>query len=190
MSALCASAAPLALNLSAMGSAAAQAATDYKAIVCLFLYGGNDSINMVLPTDAASWAAYSTVRNQAPDSIALLKDVPVGGTGTSPTALGGVLPISPARNQGRSFALHPAMDALVPLFNVDKRLAILPNVGPLMAPTTKAQHGSTGHPLPANLYSHNDQQNTWQALGPEGVGVGWGGRLADALAATNAFPIF
>ena len=65
-------AAPLALNLSALGTAAAQAAPDYKALVCLFLFGGNDALNMVLPTDSASWANYGAVRNQAPDSIALL----------------------------------------------------------------------------------------------------------------------
>ncbi|MBA3625769.1 MAG: DUF1501 domain-containing protein, partial [Methylibium sp.] len=61
---------PFALNLAALGSAAAQSA-DYKAIVCLFLNGGNDSANMVLPTDSASWTAYNAVRNQAPDPIAL-----------------------------------------------------------------------------------------------------------------------
>ena len=64
--------APLALNLLAAGSAAAQSASDYKALVCVFLFGGNDAYNMVLPTDAASWSAYTTTRNQAPDSIALL----------------------------------------------------------------------------------------------------------------------
>jgi uncharacterized protein (DUF1501 family) len=81
-----------------MGSAAAQTAGDYKAIVCLFLFGGNDAFNMVLPTDAASWAAYTAVRNQAPDPIALLAP----GTAPSPAAmagsparLGGVLPIAP-----------------------------------------------------------------------------------------------
>ena len=64
-------AAPLALNLAALGSAAAQTAGDYRAIVCLFFYGGNDAFNMVLPTDTASWTAYQATRNQAPDPIAL-----------------------------------------------------------------------------------------------------------------------
>ena len=72
-------AAPLALNLAALGTASAQAAPDYKALVCLFLFGGNDAFNMVLPTDTSSWANYSAVRNQAPDSIALL------APGTAPT---------------------------------------------------------------------------------------------------------
>ena len=58
---------PLALNLAAVGAASAQTAPDYKALVCLFLFGGNDSLNMVLPTDTPSWNNYSAVRNQAPD---------------------------------------------------------------------------------------------------------------------------
>ena len=65
MSALGAAGGPLALNLSAIGTASAQAASDYKAIVCIFLFGGNDSVNMVLPTDTASFANYTTLRNQA-----------------------------------------------------------------------------------------------------------------------------
>jgi uncharacterized protein (DUF1501 family) len=192
-STLCGVGAPVALNLAALGSASAQAATDYKALVCLFLFGGNDAYNMVLPTDAASWTNYSNVRNQAPDPIALL------APGTAPNAsaqagtparLGGVLPIAPINAQGRSFALHPMMGAITPLFNTDRRLAILPSVGPLVMPTSKDQYSSKTHPKPANLFSHNDQQNTWQALGPEGVKVGWGGRMADLLAASNQRAVF
>jgi uncharacterized protein (DUF1501 family) len=186
-------AAPLALNLAAMGSAAAQAAPDYKALVCLFLFGGNDAFNMVLPTDAASWTNYSTVRNQAPDSIALLAPgtpANAGAAAGSPARLGGVLPIVPANAQGRSFALHPLMGSLQQLFNNDKRLAIVPNVGPLVMPTTKAQYALGSHPKPASLFSHNDQQNTWQAMAPEGATRGWGGRMGDMLASMNARPVF
>jgi uncharacterized protein (DUF1501 family) len=183
--------APLALNLAAIGSAAAQAASDYKALVCLFMFGGNDSINMVLPTDATSFANYTTLRNQAPDSIALLAaGTPRGGNGTTPTALGGVLPVAPTRNQGRSFALHPTMTGLQAMFDTDKRLAILPNVGPLIMPTTKQQYGTSSHPKPRSLFSHNDQQNTWQSFSPEGATRGWGGRMADALASMNSRAIF
>src|SRR4051812_1832258 len=80
LSALVGGAAPLALNLSALGSAAAQSAADYRALVCLFLYGGNDPYNMVLATDAPSWSAYTATRTQAPDPIALL------AAGTPPNA--------------------------------------------------------------------------------------------------------
>ncbi|MEO5732321.1 MAG: hypothetical protein ABIN96_16215, partial [Rubrivivax sp.] len=185
--------APLALNLAAMGSAAAGTPGDYKAIVCLFLFGGNDAYNMVLPTESASWQAYTTTRNQAPDSIALL----AAGTAPNPTAavgsparLGGVLPLSVLRPQGRSFALHPMLPAVKELFDTQRRVAVLPNIGPLVMPTTKVQYGNAAYPKPARLFSHNDQQNTWQALSPEGSTRGWGGRMADQLAALNGTPIF
>jgi uncharacterized protein (DUF1501 family) len=191
MTALAGAGAPLALNLAAVGRAAAQSAGDYKAIVCIFMFGGNDSINMVLPTDAGSFANYTAVRNQAPDSIALLAPgTPRGGNGTSPAALGGVLAINPARNQGRSFALHPTMGALQSMFDTDKRLAIVPNVGPLMLPTSKAQYAQGSHPKPKSLFSHNDQQNTWQSFLPEGATRGWGGRMGDLLASMNSRSVF
>lgn len=193
LSTLGAAATPLALNLSAMGSAAAQSATDYKALVCIFLFGGNDSMNMVLPTDSASWANYQAVRDQAPDSIALMAPgtapVTTAAAG-SPARLGGVLAINPARSQGRSFALHPMMGTLQAMFDTDKRLAILPNVGPLILPTNKAQYGLATHPKPVNLYSHNDQQNTWQSFQPEGSTLGWGGRMGDLLASQNGRAVF
>ena len=186
-------AAPLALNLAAIGSAAAQSASDDKAVVCLFLFGGNDSINMVLPTDAASWANYAAVRNQAPDSIALLAPgtaAVAGAAVASPARLGGVLPITPTNAQSRSFALHPLLSTLQSMFNTDRRLAIVPNVGPLVQPTTKAQYAQSSYPKPARLFSHNDQQNTWQSFKPEGATRGWGGRMGDVLAAQNGRAIF
>ncbi len=189
--------APTALNLLAAGSAAAQSAPDYKAIVCLFLFGGNDAYNMVLPTDSASWQAYTTTRNQAPDSIALLAPgvAPNAGAAVgSPARLGGVRPILPLNaaglNGGRSFALHPLMGSLQAMFDTDRRLAIVPNIGPLIRPTTKAQYGLSSHPKPASLFSHNDQQNTWQSLAAEGATRGWGGRMGDALAAMNSRTVF
>jgi len=193
MSLIAGAGAPLALNLAAAGSAAAAGATDYRALVCLFLFGGNDSFNMVLPTDATSWPLYSAIRNQAPDSIALLAPgvaPALGAAATSPARLGGVLPINPADAQGRSFALHPVMGTLATMFDADKRLAILPNVGPLVMPTTKAQLAQASFPRPARLGSHNDQANTWQALAPEGAQRGWGGRMGDLLASSNGQPIF
>jgi len=193
MTAVVGSAAPLALNLAALNSAAAQSANDYRAIVCLFLYGGNDSFNMVLPTDAPSWNAYTMTRTQAPDPIALLAPGtppnPAAAAG-SPARLGGILPISPSNPQGRSFALHPLLGAVQQLFDTDKRLAILSNVGPLIMPTTKAQYGQDTFPKPLRLFSHNDQQNTWQALGPEGTTRGWGGRIGDLLAPSNSRALF
>jgi uncharacterized protein (DUF1501 family) len=175
-------AAPFALNLATMGEAAAQnVPSDYKAIVCLFLSGGNDHFNTVLATDSTSWTQYSTIRttNQA-GSIAL----PAVG------APGGVLPIVPLTAQtGRSFGLHPSLGMLKDLFD-SKRAAIVANVGPLIVPTTKAQYQARSVALPPKLFSHNDQQSAWQAFQPEGASHGWGGRMGDLLAASNSNPIF
>jgi uncharacterized protein (DUF1501 family) len=190
---LAGTAAPLAINLAAMGNAAAQAAGDYRALVCLFLFGGNDAFNTVLATDAASLQAYTATRNQAPDSIALLAPgtpVDAGAPAGSPARLGGVLPIVPTNAQGRSFALHPLLGELRTMFETDRRLAIVSNVGPLLRPTTKAQFASSQHPRPASLFSHNDQQNTWMALAPEGATTGWGGRMGDAMVAANGRAVF
>lgn len=178
------SAAPLALNLAAISAASAQSAGDYKALVCLFLYGGNDSFNMLLPTDDAAWAAYTATRNQAPDPIALQRPGTAADPGAdagSPAGLGGVLPLQQRSAGRRPVALHPAMRAAQALFNDSGRLAVVANVGPLRMPTTKAQFDQPSHPRPAQLFSHNDQQNTWQALAPEGASAGWGGRMADLL---------
>ncbi len=181
------SAAPLALNLAAIGAASAQTAQgtgDYKALVCVFMYGGNDSFNMLLPTDEASWAAYAATRNQAPDPIALqLPGTPAdtAAAAGSPARLGGVLPLQQRRAGRRAVALHPVMRPAQALFNDSGRLAVLANVGPLHMPTTKAQFDQPTHPRPPQLFSHNDQQNTWQALAPEGASAGWGGRVADLL---------
>ncbi len=185
--------APLTLNLLAAGSAAAQSAPDYKALVCLFLFGGNDAFSMVLPTDSASWNAYTTTRSQAPEPIALLPVGTAPGPGAaagSPARLGGVLPIAPMNPQGRSYALHPLLGTLQTMFDTDRRLAILPNIGPLVMPTTKAQYAQRSHPKPKRLFSHNDQQSTWQALAPEGATRGWGGLMGDALAAMNSRAVF
>ncbi|MFN7724833.1 MAG: DUF1501 domain-containing protein [Rubrivivax sp.] len=193
LSALVGPAAPLALNLLAASNAAAQTTGGYRAVVCLFLFGGNDAYNMVLPTDSASFQAYTTTRNQAPDSIALLAPGVAANTGAvagSPARLGGVLPITPRNAQGRSFALHPVMGTLQTMFNTEQRLAIVPNIGPLVLPTTKAQYALSSHPKPKNLFSHNDQQNTWQALAPEGATTGWAGRMGDLLASGNSRPVF
>jgi uncharacterized protein (DUF1501 family) len=193
LSMLGSAAAPLALNLAAMGSAAAQSAGDYKALVCIFLYGGNDAHNTVLATDAPSWSAYTTTRNQAPSSIALLapgtQANPNASPG-SPARLGGVLPLNPSNGQGRSFAVHPQLTRVASMFNSDRRLAIVPNVGPMRAPMSKQQYASNSVPKPVNLFSHNDQQNAWQALGPEGASIGWGGRMADLIASQNTHAMF
>jgi uncharacterized protein (DUF1501 family) len=160
------------------GTVYAQAAgtggfSDYKALVCLFLFGGNDSWNMVVPTSAAEYNAYSRSRG--------------GGTASSLAIdQSALLPITLAtQNQaGQAFGFHPSMAGARDLFAAGK-LAIMANVGPLLAPTTKTQYqqaATTGHPLPPQLFSHNDQQDQWHSLrGKAVVKSGWAGRLADVL---------
>jgi uncharacterized protein (DUF1501 family) len=181
--------APLAMNLLAAGSAAAQTVGDYRAVVCLFMFGGNDSFNMVLPTDNASWSAYTAMRA----SITFPQVGTPANASASTSSLarwGGVLPITPANPQGRSYALHPLMGSLQTMFNTERRLAVVANVGPLIAPTTKEQYSQPNHPRPLRLFSHNDQQSMWQTMMPEGATLGWGGRMADQLAASNTGAAF
>jgi len=185
-------AAPLALNLAALGTAAAQSAGDYRALVCVFLFGGNDSYNTVLATDTASWNSYTSVRSQAPDPIALrAAGTPPNASAAagSPDRLGGVLALNPINAQGRSFALHPLLGGPASLFAAG-RLAIVPNVGPLLRPTSKAEYRTSSFPKPAKLFSHNDQQSTWQTFAAEGARTGWGGRMGDLLASGNSNAIF
>lgn len=199
-------AAPFALQLAAAGSAAGQSAPDYKALVCVFLFGGNDSNNTVLATDQDSWGRYFAARNTGAEPIALMPPgtaaTPIGQTNPvtgrvagadMPEAWGGVLPITPRTAQpvpagtnasSRTFALHPFLGPLQGLFNAG-RLAVLANVGTLVQPTTKSQYQAKSVALPASLFSHNDQQSTWQALSTEGARIGWGGRFADLVAGMN-----
>lgn len=187
---------PLALSLFGSASAVSQTA-DYRALVCLFLNGGNDSANMVLPTDAVSWQAYHDFRGTLPEPIALRaagtpQDV-TAAPGT-PAALGGVLPLAPDTvagdpNAGRGFALHPVMEDAARLFAAG-RLAVVANVGPLLTPLTRAEYLARRLPIPARLFSHNDQVSTWQALAPDGARVGWGGMMADRIAALNDNTVF
>ena len=151
-------------------NARAQAAADYKALVCVFLYGGVDGNNLVVPIDSAGYAQYLGVRTVA------------SGVNLTQAEL---LPIQPASTG--PYGLHPELSDIAPLFG-QKKLAILANVGPLNQPTTKANYFSV---RPDNLFSHSDQQNEWQSSVSTGVSrSGWGGRIADATASMNAgFPV-
>lgn len=177
----------LALNLATIGAAAAQSApSDYKALVCIFLYGGCDYANTVLATDPTSWAGYLAARNIPPDPVAL--DLP--GSGNLARA---VLPLvhnnAAGANTGREIAVHPNLAQFKTLFDAG-RGAVIGNVGPLVVPLTKAQFNDKSFPKPPALFSHNDQQSTWMAFAPEGARVGWGGRMGDLFAASNGDPVF
>jgi uncharacterized protein (DUF1501 family) len=183
---LAAPVAPFALNLAAMAKAAAATAGDYKALVCLFMTGGNDGYNTVLATDSASWSAYSAARNFGSDPVVLASaGTPANAqSATFNGTLGGVLPITPLHAQGRSFALHPVMTGMRDLFAAG-RLGIVANVGTLARPTAKADYLSPTFPRPPKLFSHADQQAVWQTFGSDASSPGWGGRMADLLLTTN-----
>jgi uncharacterized protein (DUF1501 family) len=175
---------PLAINLAAMSEAAAFDNTDYKALVCIFLYGGNDYANTVVPYDAANYALYHQIRAGAAGEdqagIALAR------AALAPTAL------TPGNGQvltdNLQYALAPQLTGLKSIWDAG-RLAVQLNVGPLIQPTTLAQYQSTNkvaNPLPPKLFSHNDQQSVWQSNGTEGSTVGWGGKLGDIALSTNS----
>lgn len=139
---------------------------DYRALVCLFLAGGNDANNLIIPNDSSGYSTYAAGRT----TLALPQT--------------GLLGISPKTTDGRAWALHPSTTALKTLFDTGK-CALLANVGTLCVPTTKTQYQKGSVPLPLQLFSHNDQQVEWQSSVPDKpFATGWGGRLADL---TNAF---
>ncbi len=139
---------------------------DYKALVCVFLNGGNDGNSMIVPSDAAGHAAYATAR------------------GLLAVERSRLLPITPRTPDGRAYGFHPELAGLHALFAQGK-LAVLANVGTLLRPTTLAQYRA-GTALPPQLYSHSDQLLQWQSSLPDRpFESGWGGRLADAVDALN-----
>ncbi|MBK6385808.1 MAG: DUF1501 domain-containing protein [Rhodoferax sp.] len=158
------------LGLSTLASlnAAAQTATDYKALVCLFMYGGNDGNNLLVPRDTVPYGQYQRIRS----NLALSRD--------------SLLPIAPTNTGGAQYGLHPAMGGIQGLFNQGKT-AMIANVGPLAVPTTKAQWEARSVPLPDNLFSHSDQQAQWQsAIVDQPPRNGWGGRMMERQLAVDA----
>ncbi|HVO88690.1 MAG TPA: Tat pathway signal protein, partial [Casimicrobiaceae bacterium] len=127
-----------------VSSAQAQTASDYRALVCVFLFGGNDGNNTIVPYDTAGYAQYAGVRS-ATSGIQL--------------AQSSLLPIQPA-SSGTPFGLHPNLPELQSLFN-SRKLAVLCNVGTLTKPTSKTQY--VAGQVPLSLYSHSDQQAQWQS---------------------------
>jgi uncharacterized protein (DUF1501 family) len=170
---------PFMLELNGIAAMAQQAnPTDYKALVCIFLQGGNDGHGSVIATDAESFSAFTAARSGAP------------GLAYPQSSL---LPITLKTPQsGRTFALNPALTGVQNLFNAG-RAAIIANTGTLVAPATKAQINASSVPLPASLFSHFDQTAAWQAItstGGSAVHTGWGGALADLIESQNTNPSF
>ncbi len=161
------------LNLKLANHAAAQGSpTDRKTLVCLFLHGGNDSFNMLVPRDTARHAIYTEARGNlalAQPSLRTLNQ--------------------DAGGDGQLYGIHPGCPGMQELFNglggdtAKRRLAAITNVGTLIQPTNKAQYLAESVPLPRALFSHSDQIDQWQTSVPQGLPQlsGWCGLAADVL---------
>jgi uncharacterized protein (DUF1501 family) len=168
----CCSAASFAMT-SALGrlnlihALAAGPSNGYQALVCIFLFGGNDSNNLIVPNDTPGYQNYANIRaNLALPQSSLLPII--AKTGSVP------------------YGLHPNFPGLQALFN-SGQLAVVANVGTLSQPVTRSQYQQGSVPLPLNLFSHSDQQGQWQTAEFDGYGpTGWAGRTADVLLPLNA----
>src|SRR5581483_3755802 len=165
---------PFVLELNSLAAMAqATGASDYKALVCVYLQGGNDGHGTVIATDQTSFAAFTQARSGAP------------GLAYPQSEL---LPITLKTPQsGRTFALNPALTGVQDLFTAG-RAAIIANTGTLVAPATKAQINANTVVLPDSLFSHFDQTAAWQAISSNlgsGEHTGWGGAVADAIESMN-----
>ncbi len=148
-------------------NAMAQTAGDYKVLVCIFLFGGNDAGNMVIPD--SDYASYAAARQAA--GIAIPQS--------------SLLQISPPSIAGSTFGLHPSLTGLHELWSLGK-LAVVTNVGPLVEPTNRTSYRNATVRIPLNLFSHSDQQNQWQTSVSDAASpAGWGGRVADKTADLN-----
>lgn len=157
--------------LAAQSTQAADLTGPYKAIVCLFMHGGCDTHNWVVPTDPTGYGQYATARPEL--AWPLNKLQPIATTGQA---------------IGRSFGMPEELAPLRKWYETGQA-AVVANVGPLVRPITRADY-LAGVGLPSKLFSHNDQTSTWQSLQPEGAPSGWGGRMGDILMSANAYPVF
>jgi uncharacterized protein (DUF1501 family) len=152
----------------ASSALSSQGSGQYQALVCIFLYGGNDGNNMIIPYDA--YADYNAVRNTTAQLNIPKSDL---------------LQIKAASQGNQMFGLHPDMPELQSIYQ-SGNLAVLCNVGTLVQPVTRSQY-LAGGVVPDQLFSHADQQNQWQTGTTDSYDTlaltGWGGRTADALTA-------
>jgi uncharacterized protein (DUF1501 family) len=151
-----------------------QTVNDYKAIICVFLFGGNDGNHWVYPYDAAEYEVYRQGRG------------PYAGDGGISIRRDQLLQISPANTGTRKFGLHYALPGIKALFDQGKA-AIIANSGPLRKPITKAEYQASNANRPTNLFSHSDQQLLWHYATPDltTLRTGWGGRMGDLMKGNN-----
>ena len=153
--------------------------TGYKALVCVFMFGGMDHYDTVLPYDQTSYDSFATTRESLFAQYV---------SANSPRGRADLLALNPSNAgtlAGRQFALPQELAPLHAMFEAGDA-AILANVGPLLEPTDREMVLNGQARLPRQLFSHNDQQSTWMSSAPEGALFGWGGRFADAALQSNA----
>lgn len=152
----------------------AQSGPDYRALVCVFLFGGNDSNNSIVPLDDTSYKSYQSAR---------------GSLGLPASAM-----VQVQSATGAPYGFHALLSEVASLFS-SKELSVVANVGSLVQPVTRAQYQAQQKPVPSNLFSHSDQQAQWQTSVAQGnSATGWAGRAADYIAAqgvnSSNFPTF
>ena len=170
-------------TLRTFSSAQAADISGYRALVCVFLLGGMDSHDTMLPYDTASYGRYADIR--AP--LLGLYDQQSGGSTRARSRLLELNPTNGAAFGTRRFALTEEMSGIHNLFETGNA-AIVANVGPLIEPVSRTQFQEQSRRVPTRLFSHNDQQSTWVSNSPEGAQFGWGGRFADAALGSGANP--
>ncbi len=150
---------------------AQEAPNDYKALVCLFLFGGNDGFNLVVPTNESAYSEYAASRQ----NLAIEREL--------------LLPISPVSSDGQSYGFHPQAAPLQSLF-AEGQLALMANTGNLIQPVTREQLLNDSVTLPTELFSHNNQQDQWKTIDTNpGNLSGWGGRIANLFASQQDVPL-
>jgi uncharacterized protein (DUF1501 family) len=152
-----------------MAHAQSTVGDDYKALVCIFLFGGNDAFNMLVPREQSVYDVYAETRQNLAVPRANL------------------LPISSASQAYSDFGLHPQMPEVQSLYD-GGNLAFLANVGALVEPVTKSAYQGNSVALPPQLFSHNDQQGYMQSLQSDAGRNGWAGRAADLMSVVNSNP--
>lgn len=154
------------LNAAAAANAPTYTPNNYKALICVYMRGGNDSFNTLVPRGISEHTQYADVRS----TIAIGRDT--------------LLPINPTNITNKLYGLHPNLPDIHNLFE-NGNAAIIANVGTLIRPTNLATYNNNQH-LPVGLYSHSDQEFHWQTCVPQSRGeLGWGGRLGDMLYTNN-----
>jgi uncharacterized protein (DUF1501 family) len=172
------------LNIGLASRVMAAEQSDYKAMICIFLMGGNDSFNMLAPTNADEYAYYLATRGGLYDADKTPNGMAIGAPGSGGFSF---LSIQPANIPGRSFGLHPSMPEFKDLFD-RQNLAFVANVGSMQKPfASVAAYKSDSGSRPLGLFSHSDQEQQWQTCMPDKrSSVGWAGRAMDILQNTQS----